>query len=141
MMKKNEPVNDSHPLLPNLDREIIEEMLNRIGAGSVEELFSDIPSQIRLKRGLRLPEGQSESVVRRDLQSRLASNKTPPNSLCFLGGGVWPHYIPAAVESVVSRQEFYTSYTPYQPEISQGMLQALFEYQSLMCDLLRMEAC
>jgi len=141
MMKKNEPLTGSHPLLPNLDQEIIEEMLLRIGASSVEELFSDIPSDIRLKKGLRLPEGQSESVVRRDLQSRLASNKTPPNSLCFLGGGVWPHYIPAAVESVVSRQEFYTSYTPYQPEISQGMLQALFEYQSLMCDLLRMEAC
>src|SRR5881396_579426 len=141
MTKKNEPLTGSHPLLPNLDQEIIEEMLLRIGASSVEELFSDIPSDIRLKRGLRLPEGQSESVVRRDLQSRLASNKTPPNSLCFLGGGVWPHYIPAAVESVVSRQEFYTSYTPYQPEISQGMLQALFEYQSLMCDLLRMEAC
>jgi len=141
MMKKNEPLTGSHPLLPNLDQGIIEEMLLRIGASSVEELFSDIPSDIRLKRGLRLPEGQSESVVRRDLQSRLASNKTPPSSLCFLGGGVWPHYIPAAVESVVSRQEFYTSYTPYQPEISQGMLQALFEYQSLMCDLLRMEAC
>src|SRR5207245_2425141 len=141
MMIKKEPLTDSHPLLPNLDQEIIEEMLLRIGASSVEELFSDIPSDIRLKKGLRLPEGQSESVVRRDLQSRLASNKTPPNSLCFLGGGVWPHYIPAAVESVVSRQEFYTSYTPYQPEISQGMLQALFEYQSLMCDLLRMEAC
>ena len=138
---KNEPLTDSHPLLPNLDQEIIDDMLHRIGASSVEELFSDIPSDIRLKRGLRLPEGQSESVVRRDLQSRLASNKTPPSSLCFLGGGVWPHYIPAAVESVVSRQEFYTSYTPYQPEISQGMLQALFEYQSLMCDLLRMEAC
>src|SRR5713226_5718003 len=116
-------------------------MLRRIGAKSVEELFSDIPSGIRLKRGLRLPEGQSESVVRRDLQSRLASNKTPPNSLCFLGGGVWPHYVPAAVESISSRQEFYTSYTPYQAEIRQGMLQALFEYQSLMCDLLGMQAC
>ena len=116
-------------------------MLRRIGAASVEELFSDIPSPIRLNRRLRLPDGQPESIVRREIQSRLASNKTPPASLCFLGGGVWPHYIPAAVESAVSRQEFYTSYTPYQPEISQGMLQALFEYQSLMCDLLGMEAC
>src|SRR3989449_5326260 len=141
MTKKNEPLTGSHPLLPNLDQEIIEEMLLRIGASSVEDLFSDIPSDIRLKRGLRLPEGQSESVVRRDLQSRLASNKTPPNSLCFLGGGVWPHYVPAAVDAVVSRQEFYTSYTPYQPEISQGMLQVLFEYQSHMCDLLGMQAC
>ncbi len=131
----------SHPLLPNLDEEITKEMLRRAGASSIEELFSDIPVRIRLKRRLRLPEGEPESLVRREVQSRLASNKTPPNSVCFLGGGVWPHYIPAAVESVVSRQEFYTSYTPYQPEISQGMLQALFEYQSLMCDLLGMEAC
>ncbi len=131
----------SHPLLPNLDEEITKEMLRRAGASSIEELFSDIPARIRLKRRLRLPEGEPESLVRRDVQSRLASNKTPPNSVCFLGGGVWPHYIPAAVESVVSRQEFYTSYTPYQPELSQGMLQALFEYQSLMCDLLGMEAC
>src|SRR5437870_11864409 len=102
MMKKNEPLTGSHPLLPNLDQEIIEEMLLRIGASSVEELFSDIPSDIGLKRGLRLPEGQSESVVRRDLQSRLASNTTPPRSLCFLGGGVAPHFIPAGVESVVA---------------------------------------
>jgi glycine dehydrogenase subunit 1 len=61
--------------------------------------------------------------------------------LCFLGGGVWPHYVPAAIESIIARQEFYTSYTPYQAEVSQGMLQSLFEYQSLMCDLLGMEVC
>jgi len=127
--------------LPNLDEAITKEMLRRVGASSIEELFSDVPSRIRLKRSLRLPEGAPESVVRREVHSRLALNKTPPDSVCFLGGGVWPHYIPAAVESVYSRQEFYTSYTPYQPEISQGMLQALFEYQSLMCDLLGMDAC
>ncbi len=138
---RGEGLPKSHPLLPNLDEGITKEMLRRARASSIEELFSDIPARIRLKRGLRLPEGEPESLVRREVQSRLASNKTPPNSVCFLGGGVWPHYIPAAVESVVSRQEFYTSYTPYQPEISQGMLQALFEYQSLMCDLLGMEAC
>ena len=78
-------------------------------------------------------EGGDQEARARTRPGRLA--------LCFLGGGVWPHYIPAAVESIVSRQEFYTSYTPYQPEISQGMLQALFEYQSLMCDLLGMQAC
>jgi len=116
-------------------------MLERVGAKTVDELFDDIPEEVRLKRKLRLPEGESELTVRRDVLKRLSTNKTPPSSLCFLGGGVWPHYIPAAVESIVSRQEFYTAYTPYQAEISQGMLQALYEYQSLMCDLLGMDAC
>ena len=130
-----------HPFLPNLDETLVSEMLRRIGAGSVDDLFSDIPHSIRLKRRLRIPEAQSEYTVRREIQSRLASNTTPPGSLCFLGGGVWPHYVPAAVESITARQEFYTSYTPYQAEVSQGMLQSLFEYQSLMCDLLGMEVC
>jgi len=107
----------------------------------VDELFSDIPEKVRLKRSLRLPAGASEYEVRREVLAKLGQNKTPPGSLCFLGGGVWPHYVPAAVESITSRQEFYTSYTPYQAEVSQGMLQALFEYQSLMCDLLGMGAC
>ena len=130
-----------HPLLPNLDESLVSKMLQKVGASSVDELFSDIPPGVRLKRKLRLPEGASEYEVRREVQRRLSHNSTPPGSLCFLGGGVWPHYVPAAVESITSRQEFYTSYTPYQAEISQGMLQALFEYQSLMCDLLGMEAC
>jgi glycine dehydrogenase subunit 1 len=116
-------------------------MLSKVGAGSVDELFSDIPPKIRLNRKLRIPEGSTEYDVRREVQSKLATNLTPPEALCFLGGGVWPHYVPAVVESIMGRQEFYTSYTPYQAEISQGMLQALFEYQSVMCDLLGMEAC
>jgi glycine dehydrogenase subunit 1 len=130
-----------HPLLPNLDESLISKMLQRIGAATVDELFSDIPPEVRLNRRLKLPEGASEYEVRREVQSRLSRNMTPPRALCFLGGGVWPHYVPAAVEAITSRQEFYTSYTPYQAEVSQGMLQALFEYQSLMCDLLGMEAC
>jgi len=130
-----------HPLIPNLDESLVSKMLLKVGASSVDELFSDIPPKVRLNRELRLPEGASEYEVRREVQSRLGGNRTPPGSLCFLGGGVWPHYVPAAVESITSRQEFYTSYTPYQAEVSQGMLQALFEYQSLMSDLLGMEAC
>jgi len=130
-----------HPLLPNLDDSLVSKMLQKVGASSVDELFSDIPQAVRLNRRLKLPEGESEYEVRRDVQARLGRNLTPPGSLCFLGGGVWPHYVPAAVESITSRQEFYTAYTPYQAEVSQGMLQALFEYQSLMCDLLGMEAC
>jgi glycine dehydrogenase subunit 1 len=132
---------ERHPFLPNLDESLVSQMLQKAGAASVDDLFEDIPAKVRLNRSLRLPEAGSEYEVRRDVQARLAQNKTPPGSLCFLGGGVWPHYVPAAVESITSRQEFYTSYTPYQAEVSQGMLQALFEYQSLMCDLLGMEAC
>src|SRR6266566_3251544 len=132
---------EAHPFLPNLEDETIGRMLRQVKAGSIAELFSDIPEGLLLKRRLSIPDGEGEAVVRKDLQGRLARNKTPPDALCFLGGGVWPHYIPAAVDSIVSRQEFYTSYTPYQPEISQGMLQALFEYQSPMCDILGMQAC
>ena len=132
---------EAHPFLPNLEDETIEKMLKQVKAGSIVELFSDIPEGLLLKRRLSIPDGEGEAVVRKDLHGRLARNKTPPDALCFLGGGVWPHYIPAAVDSVMSRQEFYTSYTPYQPEISQGMLQALFEYQSMMCDLLGMQVC
>ncbi len=130
-----------HPLLPNLDDALTAEMLKRVGASSVEDLFSDIPPKLRFSRRLRIPDPAPEYSVKRETLGTLSANKTPPSALCFLGGGVWPHYIPAAVDSIASRQEFYTSYTPYQPEISQGMLQALFEYQSLMCDLLGMEAC
>jgi len=130
-----------HPFLTNLDESLVSRMLEKAGASSVEDLFADIPPDVRLKRKLKVPGPLSEYEVRRAVRSRLYQNRTPPDSLCFLGGGVWPHYIPAAVESITSRQEFYTSYTPYQAEVSQGMLQALFEYQSLMCDLLQMEAC
>ena len=132
---------EAHPFLPNLDDETIGRMLKQVKAASVGELFSDIPEPLRLKRKLAIPDGQGEAMVRRELYERLGRNKTPPDSVCFLGGGVWPHYIPAAVDSILSRQEFYTAYTPYQPEISQGMLQALFEYQSMMCDLLGMQVC
>lgn len=132
---------EAHPFLPNLDADTIERMLEQVRASAVSDLFSDIPKELQLRRKLSIPDGQGEAMVRKELQVRLARNKTSPESLCFLGGGVWPHYIPAAVDSIVSRQEFYTSYTPYQPEISQGMLQALFEYQSMMCDLLGMQVC
>ena len=132
---------EAHPFLPNLEDETIERMLKQVKATSISDLFSDIPEGLQLKRRLAIPDGEGEAVVRKDLQRRLALNKTAPDSLCFLGGGVWPHYIPAAVDSILSRQEFYTAYTPYQPEISQGMLQALFEYQSMACDLLGMQVC
>ena len=114
------------------------EMLREMGLRSVEELFADVPKEIRTG-GLKLPEGMSELELRRELGTMLSSNRTSSARPCFLGAGVYNHFIPAAVKAVVSRSEFVTAYTPYQPEISQGMLQSLFEYQSYMAELTAMD--
>jgi glycine dehydrogenase subunit 1 len=110
------------------------EMLQQMKLKSVDELFADIPKDVRID-GLRLPDGLPEIDLRRELESMMSANK--PTSLMpnFLGAGIYNHFIPAAVRTIVSRSEFITSYTPYQPEISQGMLQSLFEYQSFMAEL------
>jgi glycine dehydrogenase subunit 1 len=129
----------AQPLLPNADQEVIEKMLSVIGVNSVDDLFSDIPKDLTLTKELKIPSGLSELEVERHVQELLSRNYAKPN-LCFLGGGSYAHYVPAVVDQMVSRAEFYTSYTPYQPEISQGMLQALFEYQSLICNLTQMDA-
>ncbi len=127
-----------HPYIPNT-REIRKQMLREIGAASIDELFTDIPPKIRLKRELKLPPAMSELEVKRHVQAILAKNKPFTQMLSFLGGGVWPHHVPAHVRSLVQRSEFLTSYTPYQPEASQGMLQALFEYQSMIAELVGLE--
>jgi len=127
-----------HPYIPNT-REIREQMLREIGVASVDELFADIPVKIRLKRGLKLPGQMSELEVKRHVQAILERNRPFTKMLSFLGGGVWPHHIPTHVRELVRRSEFLTSYTPYQPEVSQGMLQALFEYQSMICELTGMD--
>ncbi|MDD3399036.1 MAG: aminomethyl-transferring glycine dehydrogenase, partial [Candidatus Methanomethylophilaceae archaeon] len=114
------------------------EMLALLGLQDVSELFSDVPTAVR--RGLELPDGLSEMEVVDRITSILAKNATAADMPCFLGGGAYLHYVPAAVEHIISRSEFYTSYTPYQPEISQGMLQSLFEYQSLVCEITAMDA-
>jgi len=111
------------------------ELLKEIGAKGIESLFSDIPSEARIE-GLDLPEGMSEYELGRKMENILSMNK---RVLSFLGGGVYQHHIPAAVRYIISRGEFFTSYTPYQPEVSQGMLQAQFEYQSQICELTGME--
>ena len=129
----------SHPFIPNSDEFIVRQMLTEIGVNSVAELFSDIPTPIRSKAKLSIPSGMSEIEVRRYLEGLLDRNLSTRDVLSFLGAGIWPHYVPAAIDLVVSRGEFLTSYTPYQPEISQGMLQALFEYQSLICELTDMD--
>jgi glycine dehydrogenase subunit 1 len=115
------------------------EMLEELGIKSVDELFSDIPGDIRTGP-LNIDKGLPEKDVRRNVMEILGKNRTACEMPSFLGAGVYHHYIPTAVFELISRSEFYSSYTPYQPEISQGMLQALFEYQSFVCELTGMDA-
>ena len=128
-----------HPYIPNSIRKIKEEMMGEIGIESIEELYADVPQKFRLRRRLNLSDTKSEHDVRRLVEELLSRNKTPLDMPIFLGAGCWPHYVPAAVETIVQRTEFLTSYTPYQPEISQGLLQALFEYQSMICEITVMD--
>ncbi len=128
-----------HPYIPNSIRRIKEDMMREVGIESIEELYADVPEKFRLKRRLNLPHMKSEHRVRKIVQELLSKNKTSQNMPAFLGAGCWPHYVPAAVEAIVQRTEFLTSYTPYQPEISQGLLQALFEYQSMICEITAMD--
>jgi glycine dehydrogenase subunit 1 len=111
-------------------------MLDEIGL-SLDGLFADVPKDL-LKADFNLPPGKSEFEVRNMLADLAAKNHT--GLTCFLGGGFYDHFIPAAVYAITSRSEFYTAYTPYQPEISQGTLQAIFEYQSMICRLTDMQA-
>ena len=113
-------------------KEDIQQMLSAIGAKSIEELFKDIPASLRAK-SFNLPPAKSEFAVTQAL-SRLA-DKNATGLVNFVGAGFYDHFIPAAVDALSSRSEFYTAYTPYQPECSQGWLQAIYEYQSLICEL------
>ena len=132
---------ESHPWVPNSSRKIFNEMLSEVGANDIEDLFSDIPKEIREKAKIDLEIEQPipEYFVWRKVKQILKRNKSLLELKCFRGAGCWPHYVPAVVKEIVRRSEFYTSYTPYQAEISQGMLQALFEYQSMIADLTGME--
>ena len=112
------------------------QMLAEIGL-TMDGLFADIPPEL-MCASFNLPAGLSEQQVRNHLAELADKNST--NLICFLGGGFYDHFIPAAVYSIISRGEFYTSYTPYQPELSQGTLQAIYEYQSVICRLTEMEA-
>ncbi len=110
-----------------------DEMLDFLGLDEKDELFEDIPDMIRTD--LDIPEGLSEKELMVEVKNKLEKNKNLDGLVSFLGGGIYDHYVPAAVGDIIGRSEFYTSYTPYQAEISQGMLQALFEYQSLIAEL------
>lgn len=114
-------------------------MLDRLGIQSVDDLFADIPPEVRIK-GLELPAGMEEAAAVLAVQRLLDRNETTEDLLSFLGGGVYDMYVPAVVDAIVGRSEFYTAYTPYQAEMSQGLQQALFEYQSLIAELTGMDA-
>lgn len=113
-------------------------MLDAIGVSALEDLFGDVPAAVRFP-DLRLPEPCTEMEIGWEMRRLSERNDDPDRRDCFLGAGTYRHYIPATVDYVLRRGEFYTSYTPYQPEISQGMLQAMFEYQSMICCLTGME--
>lgn len=118
---------------------IPKKMMEVLGIDTVDELFDEIPEKARIDK-LRLPDGIDELELEREVMEILAKNRTMDELPTFLGGGVYRHYVPAVVDEVLSRSELYTSYTPYQAEASQGMLQALFEYQSMIAELTGMEA-
>jgi glycine dehydrogenase subunit 1 len=113
----------------------LREMLATIGAGSVEDLFRDVPAGLRLRQPLALDEGLSEQEVFGELRALAARNLSADDEVTFLGAGMYDHYVPALVDAITSRSEFLTPYTPYQPEVSQGGLQAMFEYQTAISEL------
>ncbi|MBN2384543.1 aminomethyl-transferring glycine dehydrogenase subunit GcvPA [bacterium] len=117
----------------------VHKMLEVIGINTVEQLFEDIPAAIRLDRKLNLPQALTEPELWQHVGALAQKNNVYSAESSFLGGGANRHYIPAMIDQMISRSEFYTAYTPYQPEISQGTLQAIFEFQSLICSLTDME--
>src|SRR5918998_914944 len=115
--------------------EDLREMLGAIGADSLEDLFTDIPEPVRLGRELDLPPGRSEQEVYEHLAELARRNRSAEDEVTFLGAGMYDHYVPALVDTLLSRSEFLTPYTPYQPEISQGGLQVMFEFQTAISEL------
>jgi glycine dehydrogenase subunit 1 len=123
--------------LPHTDADRAE-MLAAIGVEQIEDLFHDVPAACRFP-GLNLPEPLSEMEIMAELQAMSEENLDVGHFSSFLGAGAYNHYVPRIVDHVISRSEFYTAYTPYQPEISQGTLQSIFEYQTMVCALTGMD--
>jgi len=114
-------------------------MLKEIGTASVEDLFKDIPPAVRLKGELNMPPALSEMEALKHLTDLAQQNRHFQNATSFMGAGIYDHFIPSVIKHITGRSEFYTSYTPYQPEVSQGVLQAIFEYQTMVCQLTGMD--
>lgn len=128
----------SHRYIP-LTEQDKQEMLDVIGAKSIDELFGDVPKDILLNDELQIANAVPETTLFRKLSQIASKNVTKETHTSFLGAGVYDHYAPSVVDAMISRSEFYTAYTPYQPEISQGELQAIFEFQTLICELTDMD--
>src|SRR5215213_5027915 len=124
--------------VPHTDAEIAE-MLGQLGLSSLDELFAVVPEALRLTRPLDLAPGMGEPDVAAETGRLADANATGRDLVCFAGGGAYDHEVPAAVRRVAFRSEFVTAYTPYQPEVAQGVLQALFEYQTLIARLAGLE--
>ena len=114
-------------------------MLAACGLSSLDDLFAHLPAEVTVEGDLDIPEGLSEMELAAEMRRLAGRNRHADDFVCFAGGGAYDHYIPAAVWALAGRSELYTSYTPYQPELSQGVLQALFEYQSMVCELTGLE--
>ena len=127
-----------HRYIPNTEADV-EAMLEAVGARQIDDLFADIPPEFRLDRPLAMPAALTEAELMSEL-GRLASKCADADEYAsYLGAGIYDHYIPSVVDHLISRSEFYTAYTPYQAEVSQGTLQAIFEYQTTISELTGME--
>ena len=126
------------PFIANTDSDR-EEMLREIGVSSFDDLIADIPHELRLKKPLDLPSALAEPAVQQLMEQLASANSSAATHVSYLGGGAYDHYMPPAIKTIVSRSEFYTAYTPYQAEVSQGTLQAIYEYQSIICRLYSMD--
>ena len=124
----------SYLSLTDADRDA---MLAAIGVSTTEDIFNDIPAGVRFDRALAVPPALTEAELHRHMEELAAKNAV--DEICFLGGGIYDHYVPAVVDAVLQRGELLTAYTPYQPEMSQGVLQAIFEYQTAICELTGMD--
>ncbi|MGK4808291.1 aminomethyl-transferring glycine dehydrogenase subunit GcvPA [Staphylococcus pseudintermedius] len=128
----------SHRYIPLTEKDE-QEMLETIGVKSIQELYNDVPEDVLLSRDLNIADAEPETQLLKRLTRIANKNITKETHTSFLGAGVYDHYAPAVVDAMISRSEFYTAYTPYQPEISQGELQAIFEFQTMICELTAMD--
>ena len=137
-MKERNKMTNTYRYLPDTEQDK-KEMLDFLGMSSIEELFEDIPAELRLKGELNIPDADPEPVLLKKMNKLAAKNINADQYPTFLGAGTYDHYIPSVVDHMISRSEFYTAYTPYQPEISQGELQAIFEFQTMVSELTGMD--